>query len=34
MQDPSLCGEIVKEVVKSVNIPVTAKIRAGFDNEQ
>ena len=33
MKDPSLCGEIVKEVVKAVDIPVTVKIRKGFDDE-
>ncbi|MBQ2971015.1 MAG: tRNA dihydrouridine synthase DusB [Ruminococcus sp.] len=33
MKDPVLCGEIVKEVVKAVSIPVTVKIRKGFDDE-
>lgn len=33
MKDPTLCGEIVKEVVKAVDIPVTVKIRKGFDDE-
>ncbi|MBQ8859718.1 MAG: tRNA dihydrouridine synthase DusB [Ruminococcus sp.] len=33
MKDPVLCGEIVKEVVKAVNIPVTVKIRKGFDDD-
>ena len=33
MKDPVLCGEIVKEVVKAVDIPVTVKIRKGFDDE-
>ena len=33
MKDPALCGEIVKEVVKAVNVPVTVKIRKGFDDE-
>ena len=33
MKDPSLCGEIVNAVKKAVNIPVTVKIRKGFDKE-
>ena len=33
MKDPALCGEIVNEVVKAVNIPVTVKIRKGFDDD-
>ncbi len=33
MKDPVLCGEIVKEVVKAVDIPVTVKIRKGFDDD-
>lgn len=33
MKDPALCGEIVKEVVKAVDIPVTVKIRKGFDDD-
>lgn len=33
MKDPALCGDIIREVVKSVPIPVTVKIRAGFDSE-
>ena len=31
MKDPKLAAEIVKAVVKAVNIPVTVKIRAGWD---
>ncbi len=31
MKQPVLCGEIVKEVVGAVNVPVTVKIRKGFD---
>ncbi len=33
MRDPMLCGEIVKEVVNAVDIPVTVKIRKGFDDD-
>ncbi len=33
MKDPALCGEIVKAVVESVDVPVTVKIRKGFDDE-
>ncbi len=33
MKDPVLCGEIVKAVVGAVDIPVTVKIRKGFDDE-
>lgn len=33
MKDPVLCGEIVKEVTKAVDIPVTVKIRKGFDDD-
>jgi len=32
MKDPKLCGEIVRELKKVVHIPVTAKIRLGWDN--
>ena len=32
MRDPKLAGEIVLAVSKAVNIPVTVKIRAGWDN--
>ena len=31
MKDPRLAGEIVRAVVKAVNLPVTVKIRAGWD---
>lgn len=33
MRNPALCGEIVKEVVKASNVPVTVKIRKGWDGE-
>lgn len=33
MKNPFKCGEIVKAVKNAVNIPVTVKIRAGFDKE-
>lgn len=33
MKDPVLCGEIVKAVTDTVDIPVTVKIRKGFDDE-
>lgn len=33
MKDPTLCGEIVKAVVDAVDIPVTVKIRKGFDDD-
>ncbi len=33
MKDPVLCGEIVKAVCDTVDIPVTVKIRKGFDDE-
>lgn len=33
MRDPDLCGEIVKKVTKTVDIPVTVKIRKGFDDD-
>ncbi len=33
MKDPVLCGEIVKAVSDAVPIPVTVKIRKGFDDE-
>lgn len=32
MKNPALCGEIVKAVKSAVNIPVTVKIRKGFDD--
>ena len=33
MKDPALCGEIVRAVKSKVNIPVSVKIRKGFDEE-
>lgn len=33
MKDPTLCGEIVKAVVGAVDVPVTVKIRKGFDDD-
>ena len=33
MKDPKLCGEIVYAMKNAVDIPVTVKIRKGFDNE-
>lgn len=33
MKNPKLCGEIVKTVVDSVSVPVTVKIRKGWDDE-
>lgn len=33
MKTPKLCGEIVKAVTAVVNVPVTIKIRKGFDEE-
>ncbi len=33
MKNPELAGEIVKKVKLAVNIPVTAKIRSGWDND-
>ena len=32
MKDPALCGRIVEAVVKAVDIPVTVKIRKGWDS--
>lgn len=32
MKSPQLCGEITAEVVKSVDVPVTVKIRKGWDD--
>ena len=32
LKEPKLIGEIVKKVVESVNVPVTCKIRSGFDS--
>lgn len=33
MKNPDLCGEIVGAVKKSVDVPVTVKIRKGFDKD-
>lgn len=33
MKTPKLCGDIVNAVVQAVNIPVTIKIRKGYDDE-
>lgn len=33
MKEPLLAAEIVKEVVKSVNVPITVKMRTGWDND-
>jgi tRNA-dihydrouridine synthase B len=33
MKNPSLCGEIVQAVKSAVDVPVTVKIRKGFDDE-
>lgn len=33
MKNPKLCGEIVREVVKACDVPVTVKIRKGWDDE-
>ena len=33
MRDPELCGRIVQAVSRAVDIPVTVKIRSGFDAE-
>lgn len=33
MKNPKLCGEIVKEVTNAVSVPVTVKIRKGFDEQ-
>lgn len=34
MKDPCLCGRIVEAVRNKVNVPVTAKIRAGFFKDE
>lgn len=34
MRAPALCGEIVHAVVQAVPVPVTAKIRKGWDEEE
>ncbi|MGN1132014.1 MAG: tRNA dihydrouridine synthase DusB [Ruminococcus sp.] len=33
MKNPKLCGEIVSKVVKAVNVPVTVKMRKGWDDD-
>ena len=33
MRDPELCGRIVKAVSKAVDIPVTVKMRSGYDSD-
>ncbi len=33
MRDPQLCHDIVKAMVKEVDVPVTAKIRKGYDKQ-
>ncbi|MCD8027012.1 MAG: tRNA-dihydrouridine synthase [Clostridiales bacterium] len=33
MKNPGLCGEIVQAVVKSCGVPVTVKIRKGWDDD-
>ncbi len=33
MQDPKLAAEIIKSVVQAVNLPVTVKMRSGWDAE-
>lgn len=33
MREPELAGKIVKAVVEAVDIPVTVKMRTGYDNE-
>lgn len=33
MKDPALCGAIIRAVSEAVEIPVTVKMRAGFDSE-
>ncbi|MGN0459653.1 MAG: tRNA dihydrouridine synthase DusB [Ruminococcus sp.] len=33
MKTPKLCGEIVAKVVKAVNVPVTVKMRKGWDDD-
>ena len=34
MKEPDLVAECINEMVNSCNIPVTAKTRIGFDNEE
>ncbi len=33
MKNPKLCGEIVKEMKNAVDVPITVKIRKGWDEE-
>lgn len=33
MKNPKRCGEIVSKVVKAVNVPVTVKMRKGWDDD-
>ena len=33
MREPELAAQIVRAVVKAVNVPVTVKMRTGYDNE-
>lgn len=33
MNDPKLCGDIVRAVIKETGLPVTAKIRLGWDDK-
>jgi len=33
MRDPVLAGKIVEKVVKAVNVPITVKMRTGWDSE-
>ena len=32
MKDPQLCGQIVKRLKEEISVPITAKIRLGWDN--
>ena len=34
MRDPELCGKIAREVVRSVDCPVTIKIRSGWSDDE
>lgn len=33
MQNPKLCGEIIKAIIEATGLPVTAKIRLGWDEK-